>query len=69
MSAADTKRTSQSNYNVCRCWVIHCMSCAMRNLLYHYQSAISDTTNHASTKRHERTDGGGVEKERSVLLE
>ena len=31
-----------------------------------YQPAMSDTANHASTRRQARTDGGGGEKESSV---
>ena len=39
--------------------------CAMRYLMY--QPAMSDTANHASTRRHARSDGGGGgEKESSV---
>ena len=38
--------------------------CAIRYLLY--QPAMSDTANHASTRRQARTDGGGGEKESSV---
>ena len=36
----------------------------MRYLMY--QPAMSDTANHASTRRQARTDGGGGEKESSV---
>ena len=32
-----------------------------------YQPAMPDTANHASTRRQARTDGGGGEKESSVL--
>ena len=47
---------------LCRCRLL----CAMRYLMC--QPAMSDTANHASTRRQARTDGGGGggEKESSV---
>ena len=57
MSPAGTKRTLQSSYAIA-------VSSSMCYLMY--QLAMSDTTNHASTKRQARTDGGGGEKESFV---
>ena len=59
MSPVGTKRTcmSQSSYAVA-------VPSAMRYLMY--QPAMSDTTNHASTRRQARTAAAGGEKESSV---